>query len=442
VGHPLFVLIAFIFVAGIWKNRNGRSLAWYFSGIVLFSNEVLIIKFPLAMQFSRILMYALIAFEMRGPERIQKNLPRFPLRWNLGFVFIGLCLIAAMDARLSVALKIYRPVITFLETYFLLLVIWNGLRDEAMSRQIWVALKWCSLLLCIYGIFNLISHTNPYCDFVSSLNGKASAFSKGVHDERFRVNSLHTISIYYGFLAGILFMQHQYGRSADVKNGIVGISTSLLLFSNVVLSNSRTALGVFVLMNAVVIVFRYNLMQKIRIGAVLVGLIFIVMNVTIFRDKVDNFIDVFLTGGGKVGGSSAQLRATQLASSLQVFEMSPIFGNGFGYISENLGWTNDDDTREFTDDFAGFESYAYTLLIEYGVVGMVGAGVMYLGLLTFFGLRLRAAPRYAPVGLALVIGDVVFMLSTGELGSFVVVMSMLGVFMKRVELESEERLLA
>ena len=138
------------------------------------------------------------------------------------------------------------------------------------------------------------------------------------------------------------------------------------------------------------------------------------------------------------GSSSIEMREAQLAASIAVFNLSPIHGNGFEYISENLGFTRDKDTRTSDSDFAGFESYAYVLLIEQGLCGIVGNAVFFASLLFF---QLRLYKKVTPFGKKLIVLNIsilltflLFIFGTGDIGTFLFMNAIMGMNLKGIML--------
>jgi O-antigen ligase len=200
----------------------------------------------------------------------------------------------------------------------------------------------------------------------------------------------------------------------------------IIIFLNLLFANSRTPLIATVFGLAVFFLLSLNLKAKVAI--VIYGTIIFMMisNVPFIQSKIDSSVDIFVSGGQKTEGSTVEMRKRQLAASIKVFKQSPVFGNGLYYIKENLGYISAEKNSS-AEDFDGFESYAYNLLIEQGLVGIL-ANIIFFGCLSVYFLKnLAVSKQFAGLGFAIVVLFLIYNIGTGPLNSWIMTMALFGI---------------
>jgi hypothetical protein len=138
------------------------------------------------------------------------------------------------------------------------------------------------------------------------------------------------------------------------------------------------------------------------------------------------------------------MRDAQLAASFLLFNKSPYFGNGFGYISEDLGFSGKGTSTTKVDELYGFESYMYKLLIEQGIAGIVG-NLIFFG--TIFSFLIKVRKKVSDYGRSIVyitismcITFLFFIFGTGDLGAFMFFMALLGVNFRVIILSKKQEM--
>ncbi len=254
--------------------------------------------------------------------------------------------------------------------------------------------------------------------------------------QRFRINSFAWHPIYYGFILSIAILLNlyiYYWKKDENQRKQFNIIMFFLLLINLLLTNSRTPLLAFFAGFSIFFLFAINWNFKFRIilsGCILVCLIvfFVPNSIKLFTES----LNTFSSQGSELTGSSVEMRLNQLNASVKIFEKSPLTGNGFDYISEGLGYSSDPSKSKSSDDFAGFESYFFKLLIEQGLCGMIGHAVLFISLFIFFyhSSRKKETIILSILNTAMLTTFLVFIFGTGDMGSFIFFMSIMGVTVK------------
>jgi hypothetical protein len=444
-----FIVIALFFAFQIFVQPNVKKLPWFFAGILFFPPAILLIENP-HIPFYKFIVYCLLIVTLKDFKWISK-FRFFPLRGALIVMFIAYMVIGLFDSRLNLFYKVYKPINYFIENFLVLFLTWYYVKSVNDVKYLYNKFFWFFLVFTIYGISNYITRQNEFYNFiVSGFGGRNFANDNMVAGiDRFRVSSFSWHAIVYGFLLSIiliheffLFTTMRMGRLIKMRHIVV----VLLIVINLFLVNSRTPLFVFIIGCSFYILFSFNFKRKIKIIILssFIGTVAI-LNVPSVNKMYNESIKTFSSGGSDLEGSSVEMREMQLGASVLIFSQNPIYGNGFDYITENLGYSSDENQRKTGNDLMGFESYIYKLLIEQGIIGIV-SNVIFLILIVYWLLKviskINALGRKVIIlNLAYFVSFVSFIIGTGDLGTFLFFMSFIGVNIKFVELCKKDLLM-
>src|SRR6185312_12201060 len=131
-------------------------------------------------------------------------------------------------------------------------------------------------------------------------------------DGRFRVSSFVSHPIYYGYLSGILCILSFYSFFfiGELRN--LSLISMPLTFVNLILSNSRTPLIVFIVGLFFFVFTALKSKLKIKIYLWIIVTSVVLYNIPLIQERTNNVLDIFQTGGEKTTGSSLSMRSTQL----------------------------------------------------------------------------------------------------------------------------------
>lgn len=211
-----------------------------------------------------------------------------------------------------------------------------------------------------------------------------------------------------------------------------------IVFLNLILANSRTPFLAFFIGLIAFILIALNINTKIKICILGIIISCILYNVPLIHEKIGVTLDIFEEGGGDTKGSSLEMRSIQLFASYTEFLKKPITGHGFNYINENMGWDPVAENRTSDDDFQGFESYIYSLLIEQGLIGIITNIIFFISMIIYFFRKSLKYKGTSGLGLGILLMFLTFIIGTGTLGSWSITMGLLGLIIGYIELENKK----
>lgn len=444
MGKILIFLIAFFLVAEIIINSGVKKLPYFFAGILFFPLTINIWQHP-PISIPRLVIYALLGTALFSKQNNNNVLKSYPFKTATGFLFIMLVCVSFFAPNGS-DYSFFIMLDLFIKNFILLFLTFFYVRSMEDVFYIYNILLLFLFCFCIYGIWNFVTRQTEYYDFLSStFYGKNIPRFYLSYTSRTRISSFAWHPIYYGLVLGIGLLLNVFLIIESKKSYIKNFYTVMLflLILNLLLSNSRTPLLAFILGFTIVFVFCLNWKYKLRI--IITNLI-IFLSLIFFLPKSLNILaesfNTFSSQGSELNetGSSMEMRVRQLNASLNQFYKSPLVGNGFGYVGKRLQRSAGSDY----DDFEGFESYLYKLLIEQGICGMVGNAVFFFSLFKFFYNSSRRKFNYkiAITSIAMLVTFLVFIFGTGDMGSFILFMSLLGINIKYIMLSEDNNLLS
>lgn len=435
MGKYLFVVCAIILFLGILKSKGTNRLLWFFTGIIFFQHRIVLFSSPTEMSFHRFLIFSLLIPEMLNTKKFFLDLKAFPIQKPIIIVFIGLLLTGILDIRHNLLLNIYRAIDMYIQTFFVIFLIYKNLKQSNDWNKLINFLRISAIILCVYGIYNFITKSNPYDNFISNSFNSLSSFEfyKNIFDDRFRINSFVDHPIYYGYILAILFLLI-FNALLTRRPKAIDIVILSLIFFNLILTNSRTPLFAFLFGCVIYISTSLNPKMKLLISVISVIFLMGLYAIPFIRDKMNNTIGIFEKEENQVGGSNLKMRQMQLLASYKLFSKKPISGNGLYYIEENLGYSSNEDKSTSADELQGFESYIYILLIEQGLIGIITNFIFFGAIIFYFIKNRKISKEFTGLGLAIAIMFLTFSIATGTLGSWIITMGILGIIIKIVEL--------
>ena len=443
MGKFIFLFAAGIFFLGIIKSKGANRLIWFFTGIIFFQDRIILWDTPPVISFHRFLVYVLIITELINLKRFIADFKSFPLKNSILFLLFGVWCIGFFDNRHGTLLNLYRSTDIFIQTFF---VVFLGYRNFIKKSEWQKMVKFfliTSIILCFYGLYNYLTKSNPYDAFITAQFPGDSFFDQYFEDlnTRFRINSFVFHPIFYGYLLSILFLLSLYCFSFLKRNKNLCLLAITIIFINLILCNSRTPLFAFFIGLIVFITMAFQGIIKIKI--LMLGIVIgaAVYCIPVVNEKINNTIDVFETGGNKVEGSSVDMRMIQLLASYNEFLESPFFGNGFYYISENLGVTANPQESTSDSELQGLESHIYSLLIEQGVIGILTNVIFFFTIITYFLNRRSLNKQVAALGLSIILMFLIYIIGTGSMGTWIITMGITGIIIKYLEFSSSGELI-
>lgn len=288
-------------------------------------------------------------------RRKKLNFKFFPLRKAYIVIFITLfigLLVSPYDT-----FSIIPWFFSYILSYLHIIVYYNEINSFSDTKLSLKAFIFSVLLLLIYSIFEFVTQTNPFIQFMYDLLGRGNGWVYPV-SERFgviRSQSLMAISIAWGgfcclIISSIIIIK-KYNVFPKISNIFLFILVILAILG-IFLCGSRSAY-IFVVIVACSIIF--DMKQKHRI---IVLFCFLLLGL-IMMPKLFTFINE--TFGENVAGSSVSMRQMQFMAVFSVLNESPIWGIGIKGIEMAVSKNS---------DVLGAESIWLQNLINYGFIGI------------------------------------------------------------------------
>lgn len=416
----VFILLVLFCSYKIYSSKENKRLGW-FIGSFLFMSQAGFIEHPNIPSGQMFMLSYLFSLYVHKEFRYI----RFPFKTVFIIYLIGLFIIAFNAQQLTLALKIYRPIRLMMETYFMIVI---GYTAAYRCRQIPSSILTMLFITMLYGLFTFITHSDPFrlvfqpADYDFFVNSY-------LFGARTRIASTWGHPISWGLICCVFAFvcvtcAHQKGWEK------LKYLWPLLGF-NILFCGSRTVIGVFLIMTCSYIFITFSMAKRIKyfLASIMIGLCAVTF-VPAISEKIDSTFDV-LTGENEIGGSSIEMRESQLEATLAIASKFPITGGGLDYVWDVMGL----GTRDFVINYGellGLESYLYIILIDRGLVGIIIEIMIILSILLGVYRRRHKSPQSAGMVITLLLGFVVFAISTGTLSSWPIPMYFVGYFMNHL----------
>ncbi|MBF0252404.1 MAG: hypothetical protein HQL29_01175 [Candidatus Omnitrophica bacterium] len=437
----IIVLVAAYFSFQIFKNKgNYKSLLWVIVGMMLLHKDLIVTENPLSMPITRWLIYSILFTQILYNKHFIRDFRTFPLTKSL-LVFLACSfIIAIFDSRLSFFDKFYIPFYTVCETCFLLFVGYLAIRTPQDINKMSTPLLVAIIVVTFYAIFQYLTRYNPYHTWVMNnffAGGEAEYISKmrvlDIGDARTRMNSTFSTLFQYGFFSSmlaLLFLFFYTSKRTYKWMSLIGFICGVI---GVVLCASRSVMLSFMIALSIFVSRGLNIKKFFQYALILGSLgLFAYWMSPELQESVDVSLDVF-QGGTKVPGSSMAMRESQFSGAYYYMQKSPIIGNGYKYIYNELGW-GDRDRGGLDKEMYGFESIVYELMIEQGIIGLFSTFFILSMLLIYFMKKRKINKSLAELGFAMTLFFVMFAVATGPLGNWPITMLLLGSIIKTLVL--------
>ena len=448
MGQFVFTIILLFWAIQIVTQKGYIKLYWFLSGILFFPSSVVILTSPYT-TFPRFLLMLFFIVLVFQSEKLWSKFRNFPLFFSISLVFVCLLLIGLLDVRIDPFSKITRPLFYFLENFAIVFLTYFYTKSIRDVKKIYNFIILCFVIYGLYGVVNYITKVCKYSSFIAEIYNSTDFGNSYTitGDSRFRIASFAWHPIYYGLLLAfaILLLFFIYNEKyIQVYSKFFYVTILGLLGVNLLWTNSRTPLVSLLIGLSFFYLSALKLGNKVKIALIGVIVLFGVFSISPGSLKLfDESIKTFTSKGSKLEGSSVEMREMQMGASVLIFMRNPLFGNGFNYISEDLGFSSDENKSVSDSDFAGFESYIYKLLIEQGSIGIFGNLFFFFYLFRYL-VKMRyqvdaLGKRIIYLTVSMTITFLLFIIGTGAMGSFIVFMAILGVNIKAIQLSLKNR---
>lgn len=250
-------------------------------------------------------------------------------------------------------------------------------------------LKYCIFLggiIGIYSLFETITRTNPYVNFVNSLGAYINDFL--ITEIRFGVKRSQTLFAMHTTNAGIslilfyvLFYIKKYSSYHFKKISILIIT---LLLVNIFFSGTRSAI-----IGTIICLITFYDKKILSPKYILLFLLIIIITSSIlsnyFQEIIGSIVDT-----NKVGGSNSEMRSNQFEIGFFFLNKSFWFGNGINYIWEIVL----PDYKELY----GAESLWLPIMVDQGFFGIIAYSLLIINFIYYIYIHKQKKLIFFVVG--------------------------------------------
>lgn len=297
--------------------------------------------------------------------------------------------------------------------YFIIAYAFISIKDFDEFQKISKSLYYALIILTIFGVLNLITHSSILLNSLGFENSN-------VDNDRFRVQALFANPFDYGYtciiLLYVIILLYNKGFMTIKK---YYISLACCIFG-IVACGSRSVILTAIISYLIYIILSKSFSKKLYI--IFIATILSIASYNLIpsvNEKVNQTLSIFTdSSGNKVEGSNLDMRETQYLTTLFYIKDNPLFGRGKDFFNIDLGWKDIDENGDLVmTDLAGLEGVLMSLLLERGIIGVIFYFIFYI---TLF-LKLINYKKYdketSSIGISILMAYTLFANSNGELNS-------------------------
>ncbi len=400
-------LILFTLLGTMMMGSDELRYFSLFAGLVIFPLGVGFIQSP-TLRPMDLFLYGFLAIEfVKNFSRFKEDFFSFPLLVPLGIVLLFHYFTIFYNDGLKVK-EYYAGTREFIELYaFIFAAYISG--KYANYQKIIKALAFFTLGLCILGIIEVaLSGNYPYtyiCRAFPKYSGyyNLEGIVSMIQDWRIRtmITTAHPTALGTLLLSLTIVVAMMWNKKI-LKNHLEKVIL-VLLFLNLFLCGSRTAMLCTVIGIGFIFLHKMNIVFKIFfIGGTFFAVLF---SINLMVEQVSQ----------EGHGSSLSLRGQQLLFTLVQVENSPILGNGVGATKDVFEY-NDEGRVINDEEIGGLESAVFRTLIDYGFLGLFGYYFIFVWLFVYF-FKKRVLSTVAITGYTLVVVNALFFTLSGHIGN-------------------------
>lgn len=424
------------------RNWSKTVIAWL--PLQLLFNECVCLKYTSpAVSFVLAVDFLLLFIYFAQRKRLRLNQRPFFFKEVL-IAYLVSYLLSMLFSTVSIGEMLTGTIKYFIQNFIILYLFQKAITGYDEIRLFVKTIFVVAVLIVSLGLFESIVGDNPVLDYVfmnapiDAVEGKMYYIPPflsytGELAERFgmvRVFSFFSIHIAFGCACVILlfFYAYLYKFNNTLINKFYLVIGITLFLIGVFLCNSKTPIAGLLFFAIGILSFK----DISRGYVVLFIVISVFVLVTYFPDYLKNIIALFNSKVAEEGGgSNVDMRARQFEVGFNLFEKSPLFGNGIGSIAVFMKGGNN-------ADLLGAESSWLKILPERGIVGVIVYLYLYL---TMYRKLLPYMNKKALV--CFLAGLLAMETATGFMnmtiyGSMVIALYMTGIFRKTTKCDYYE----
>lgn len=259
--------------------------------------------------------------------------------------------------------------------YYYPYIIWHLLDKKEYVNSFLKYLISFFFIVAAYALVELAIGENVIATFCENNGLVEGTMGKEVSRMRFGVLNCSSILPYQSALGMLSALMFFVLLNLKALNLLVDKRKELILLFLlpfcVLLSGSRTQFVVFAICLIPILFWHDFLKTKTAKIMMVIGIIVLLVFSGLFYNIAISIID---SNNSEVGGSTSDLRETQLEICLQYFAQNPVWGNGRNYIWEYV--------RPYHPLLMGAESIWFPTMVDYGLVGCFNYLFVFIGAMT------------------------------------------------------------
>jgi O-antigen ligase len=338
------------------------------------------------------------------------------------------------------SIRIFAQVSLFFSYFGLLYAFWCS-REENNFKPILKITFWGLIVLTVFGVINYITKSADFVSLMMSDLKNAGMGGAGdevgqhfTYEDRFRVQAMFANPFDYGYICVLIMLLHIYGYTRKMENKITFLITMICSGFGIFTCGCRTILFCFLIGISVYSLLAFKASKSLRIVLFLAFLIPVsYQTIPPVQEQIDKMMTMF-EKNSDVGGSSVELRTLQYTTVLWYIQDSPWFGRGYGFFSQDLGWSKGSDYA-MDSRLAGMEGVAMNKLLERGFIGLLLYAVFWISLIIFMFKNRSVSSPLTALGLSILAVYLSFANMTGELLSVYPTLLLLGFTIKAIEVK-------
>lgn len=293
--------------------------------------------------------------------------------------------------------------------------------------------------LIVLTIFGLINYITKSADFVTVMEAgwkdnsslTVDIGEKFAESDRFRVMAMFENPFDYGYICIMMLLLHIYGLIRHLESKSVFLIVLACSIFGIITCGSRTVIFCTLIGISVFTLLTFRARKSIRAILLLLFIIPIAyQTVPPFQELMDNTFTMF-DKNSRFEGSSVEMRTLQYATVFYYIQDSPLFGCGYNYFNEDLGWG---EGRKYLKDsrLEGLEGVVMSYLLERGFVGLLLYLIFWISLIVFLFKNRNISKPATALGIAVLASYLSFANMTGELLSVYPTLLIMGFCVKVV----------
>ncbi len=329
-------------------------------------------------------------------------------------------------------------IMEYLIKYFVLAYgLWAFRRPGSIRPALEISF-WGLVVMTALGMLNVVVGYSPFVQSVMPVFDETGLMRDLVDaehfEDRFRVQATFMNPFDYGYINLIVMALHTYAFRRGYESRLRYAVVAACAVFGIVACGCRTVLFCALVGTAVYLLLTVRSKRGwiLTSGGVICSLA-LVLAVPFLRERAFQLSSMF-DSNSEVSGSSFDMRVNQYLTVLEYVDGDLIlFGNGYGYFVEDLGW-GDQDRGSMDSDLFGLEGVLMNLMLERGIAGCMFHIIFYFSLLAYM-FRWMRFRQTAALGITVLVMYLVFANMTGELLSVYPTLLITGYVIRSLDFE-------